>query len=438
MRGPRPAAACALPVPAVVLLAAAVPAAGPGCAGVAAPGGGESRPEIRLTRAPDPGPGGARGTGGGAVDVRGLPAADLAAVRAARFTRSEWEVLLRVTVAGGGTAADAPDLPAVLGDYAVTDDAVRFSPRYPFDPGRRYRVVFSPQRLPARPPADGGGAAAPWRERPLEAVVGEPAARRAPSTRVVRVYPTADVVPENQLRFYVHFSAPMGLEGGSDHVRLIDAEGQVVDDAFLPLDLALWNAGRTRCTLLFDPGRVKRGILPNVRRGRPLAEGRRFTLAVDSAWRDADGLPLAEPFRRSFTAGPPEERALDLADWRLRPPAAGGRDPLVVVFDRPLDHALLRRALLVASPAGGSVPGDVDVRAAETEWAFTPHAPWERGEHRLTALPALEDTAGNRVGRPFEVGASPAAAGPDPAAPMQRPFRPAAPAPAPVAGAARP
>lgn len=431
MRAPRLAAACALPVPAVALLAVAVPAAGPGCAGVAAPGGGESRPEIRLIRAPDPGPGDARGAG--AVAVRGLPADDLAAVRAARLTRSEWEALLRVTVAGAGTAADAPDLPAVLGDYAVTDDAIRFSPRYPFDPGRRYRVAFFPQRLPARPLADGAGAAEPWRERPLEAVVGEPAASRAPSTRVVRIYPTADVVPENQLRFYVHFSAPMGLEGGSDHVRLIDAEGQAVDNAFLPLDLALWNADRTRYTLLFDPGRVKRGILPNVRRGRPLAAGRRFTLAVDSAWRDADGLPLAEPFRRSFTAGPPEERALDLADWRLRPPAAGGRDPLVVAFDRPLDHALLRRALLVTSPAGGRVPGDVDVRAAETEWAFTPHAPWERGEHRLTALPALEDTAGNRVGRPFEVGAFPAAAGPDPAAPMQRAFRPAAPA-----GAARP
>lgn len=431
MRAPRLTAACALPVPAVALLAVAVPAAGAGCAGVAAPGAGESRPEIRLIRAPDPGPGGARGAG--AVDVRGLPADDLAAVRAARLTRSEWEALLRVTVAGAGTAADAPDLPAVLGDYAVTDDAIRFSPRYPFDPGRRYRVAFFPQRLPARPLADGAGAAEPWRERPLEAVVGEPAASRAPSTRVVRIYPTADVVPENQLRFYVHFSAPMGLEGGSDHVRLIDAEGQAVDNAFLPLDLALWNADRTRYTLLFDPGRVKRGILPNVRRGRPLAAGRRFTLAVDSAWRDADGLPLAEPFRRSFTAGPPEERALDLADWRLRPPAAGGRDPLVVAFDRPLDHALLRRALLVTSPAGGRVPGDVDVRAAETEWAFTPHAPWERGEHRLTALPALEDTAGNRVGRPFEVGAFPAAAGPDPAAPMQRAFRPAAPA-----GAARP
>lgn len=385
---------------------------GAACGGASAAGGAEpGRPRIVLNAAQQPG-------GSATVDVVGLPAADLAALQAAALTAEQWQVLLRVTVAGG--AADAVGRPAVLGDYAVAGGALRFTPRYPFDPGRSYRVVFAPGRLPAA----AVGAHAPWRRQPLAATVGLSAVERAPATRVERIYPSGAELPENQLRFYVHFSAPMGLTGGAGYVRLLDEAGRFVEDAFLPLDLAMWNADRTRYTLLFDPGRVKRGILPNVQRGRPLAAGRRYTLVVDGAWPDAAGLPLVESYSRSFAVGPPDERAIDPAAWRIGAPAVGTRDPLVVAFGRPLDHALLQRTLLVSAPARARVPGVGAVRAGETEWAFTPRRPWEDREYGLTVLPALEDPAGNRVGRPFELGASEAAVGSGPAASMRLPFRP--------------
>ncbi len=390
---------------------AAVVAGGAACGDTSATDGDPAGPpRIMLNEA--------QHAGGATVDVVGLPAADLAAVRSAPWAAEEWEALLRVTVAGGSTAAT--DRPAVLGDYQVAGSALRFTPRYPFDPGRQYLVVFTPGRLPA----SGAAARELWRLGPLTATVGSPAVERAPATRVARVYPTGAELPENQLRFYVHFSAPMGLAGGADYVRLLDEAGQVVDDAFLPLDLAMWNADRTRYTLLFDPGRVKRGIRPNEQHGRPLAAGRRFTLAVDDAWPDAHGLPLVEPYSRSFAVGPPEERAIDPAAWRIGAPAAGTRDPLAVDFDRALDHALLLRALLVLTPDGARVTGRADVRASETRWVFTPRESWEDREYRLTVLAALEDTAGNRVGRPFEVGTSAAPAGGGAAAPTQLSFRP--------------
>ena len=356
--------------------------------------------------------------GSATVDVVGLPAADLAALRAAALTAGQWRALLRVTVAGG--AVEAAGRPAVLGDYAVVGGALRFTPRYPFDPGRRYHVAFAPGRLPAA----AAGPYAPWRQRPLAATVGLPAVERAPATRVERIYPSGAELPENQLRFYVHFSAPMGLTGGAGFVRLFDEAGRLVEDAFLPLDLAMWNADRTRYTLLFDPGRVKRGILPNAQRGRPLAAGRRYTLVVDGAWPDAAGLPLVASYSRSFAVGPPDERAIDPAAWRIGAPAAGTRDPLVVAFGRPLDHALLQRTLLVSAPGGRRVPGVGAVRDGETEWAFTPRRPWDDREYGLTVLPALEDPAGNRVGRPFELGTSETAGGGGPAASTRLPFRP--------------
>ena len=398
---------------AAVAAALAVAAGGAACGGAASATGtvAAGGPRIALRAAQQPG-------GSATVDVVGLPAADLAALRAAALTAEQWRALLRVTVAGG--AAEAAARPAVVGDYAVAGGVLRFTPRYPFDPGRPYRVVFAPDRLPAA----AAGAHAPWRRRPLTATVGLPAVERAPATRVERIYPSGAELPENQLRFYVHFSAPMGLTGGAGYVRLLDEVGRLVEDAFLPLDLAMWNADRTRYTLLFDPGRVKRGILPNAQRGRPLAAGRRYTLVVDGAWPDAAGLPLVESYSRSFAVGPPDERAIDPAAWRIGAPAVGTRDPLVVAFGRRLDHALLQRMLLVSAPGGGRMPGAGAVRAGETEWTFTPRRPWADGEYGLTALPALEDPAGNRVGRPFELGASEAAAGGGPAASTRLPFRP--------------
>ena len=80
-------------------------------------------------------------------------------------------------------------------------------------------------------------------------------------------------MPANQLRLYLHFSAPMDWRSGHEHVPLLDDAGQEVPDAFLPLDADFWNDDRTRYTVFFDPGRVKRGILPTSRWAAPSKPG---------------------------------------------------------------------------------------------------------------------------------------------------------------------
>jgi hypothetical protein len=197
----------------------------------------------------------------------------------------------------------------------------------------------------------------------------------------------------------------MGLRGGAEHVRLVDENGRAVADPFLPLEVDLWNEDRTRYTLLFDPGRVKRGILPNEEMGRSLIAGRKYTLVVEASWRDAAGQPLAASFRREFRVGPPEERAIDPAQWRLEVPLDGTRNPLIVSFPKPLDYGLLQRALRVSHGHGERLDGDIQLQGGETRWLFTPRAPWQPGEYRLLAASILEDVAGNRIGRPFEVDA---------------------------------
>jgi hypothetical protein len=373
---------------AVVLTAVLVLLSACNHSGTSSPVASDAAPRIRLNLTQ---------AGSGTVDVVGLPADDLSRLQHRTMTRDEWAALLRVVVAGDANAS--ADRPEVLGTYSVSDGVIRFVPQFLFDPGRRYTVVLDAARLP--PPS--GGRAAPWRSRRIEATISLPAPEKHATTRIVEVYPTAREVPENQLRLYIYFSAPMGLKGGLDHIRLLDETGRATEDPFLPLDVALWNTDRTRYTVLFDPGRVKRGVLPNEQMGRSLISGRMYTLVIDESWRDAEGQPLAAPFRREFRVGPSDERPIEPTTWHLDTPLAATRDPLVVSFPKPLDYGLLQRALSVWTARGERLEGDIRIEAFETHWIFTPRAPWQAAEYRLVAASILEDVAGNRIGRSFEV-----------------------------------
>jgi hypothetical protein len=315
----------------------------------------------------------------------------------------QWTALLRVSVKQearsekAGSASRSDDRPAMLGSYSVDSGLLRFTPRFPFDPGRQYEVTFNPSHLP------GVSGRSLSTATTIVAVVSRPKANETPSTRVTQVYPSTDVVPENQLRLYVQFSAPMGRRGGLEYIHLLDEHGREVEDPFLPLDIEFWNVDRTRYTFFFDPGRVKQGILPRHQLGPSLVEGRRYTVVIDPDWLDAEGLPLQASFMRQFRVGPPDEHALDPRRWHITAPSPASREPLVVTFGEPLDHGLLLRALGVLDSRGGSVAGQAQVADAETRWTFTPQDPWPPGDYQLLALSILEDLAGNTIGRPFEV-----------------------------------
>ena len=60
----------------------------------------------------------------------------------------------------------------------------------------------------------------------------------------------------------------------------------------VPID-ELWDPSQTRLTVLFDPARIKRGLVPNAQLGLPLRAGRRYRLEIDSAWPDAQGVALS-------------------------------------------------------------------------------------------------------------------------------------------------
>ncbi len=71
-------------------------------------------------------------------------------------------------------------------------------------------------------------------------------------------------------------------------------------------------------------------------------------------------------------------------------------------FPEPLDRALLGRMLGVFEKSDAIV-GKIEVGAGETSWRFVPDQPWRAGEYALQVGQALEDLAGNSIGRPFEI-----------------------------------
>ncbi len=292
---------------------------------------------------------------------------------------------VRVTPGAGGSievvTGDAADSPAVLGATRTEGEALIFAPRFPFRPGIRGKVVFR---------------SAAGVETRREFTV--PAAAARPATRLEQVYPTASALPENQLKLYLHFSAPMSRGEAYRHIRLLDGSGAQVELPFLELDQELWDAAGRRLTVFFDPGRVKREVLPNREVGQPMMAGRNYTLAIDAAWPDAEGAPLIGEFRKPFTVVAADRARPSMSRWRIEAPAAGTRDPLKVDLGEPFDHALLLRELHLAH-----VKGAAAADRNETRWLFTPDEPWAPGTYELTAATALEDLAGNRLDRLFDV-----------------------------------
>ena len=305
---------------------------------------------------------------GAAVDVVGIPAKELAALQSGKLTAEQWTALFAVFV-DRGAAADRKDQAALLGTYRVVDGVLRFEPRFPLARGVHYRAVFDATHLPGHGDS---------KDKPLETAlfIAKP---KTPPTVLEHIYPTRDDLPENQLKFYLHFSAPMSRGESYQNIKLLKADGKPVEAPFLELEQELWNPDCTRFTLLCDPGRVKRGLASREEAGPVLEEGKTYTLVVDRKWTDANGEPLKESFKKTFKVLAPDEKKPDPTKWELAAPAANTTKPLTVTFEKSLDHALLQRMLWVEGDKGRRVEGTTTVADKETVWRFQPKDAWRTG-----------------------------------------------------------
>ena len=144
------------------------------------------------------------------LDVSGVDPAMLSVLASAPMTQALWTSFFSVHVLSDAKP-DATDVPPLWGRYLVEENIIHFVSRFPPVPGVRYRAVFDPARLRSV-----------VKELSPALAITEPKTPESPltadlfftkrvesTTKITAIYPSGEEVPENLLRLYIHFSAPM-------------------------------------------------------------------------------------------------------------------------------------------------------------------------------------------------------------------------------------
>lgn len=231
---------------------------------------------------------------------------------------------------------------------------------------------------------------------------GADACPASSSSASVELFPTATVLPENLLRLYVYFPRPMGPGVEASDIKLLDADGREIEQAFLPTRFGLWSPDRSRLTVLLDPGRVKTGLTAHDAFGRVLVPGRRYSIKVPGRLIDADGCKLGDDTLFAFTAGHADLQRPSPSEWRIIAPPAASKSALRIDLGSPHDHLSLAYRLRVVTTAGETVAGKITLADHERVWQFTPRSDWSATAYRIVIDARLEDLAGNRPGALFD------------------------------------
>lgn len=282
-----------------------------------------------------------------------------------------------------GTSIDCcEDRKPIAGRYSSENGRIEFSPLFGYVEGQSYVVRYREKSL-----ADTSS------YQLTEFTIGPEMADMKPE--VVAIYPSGDVIPENTLRFYIHFSTPMQPHVAFDHIKLVDVDGKVDDAAFMKFKQELWNEDRTRLTVLMDPGRIKRGVSTNVELGPALEAGKQYQFIVDGGWSAANGAVPLETYSKSISVDKGLRELPDSKNWEITSPAIGSIEGVQIKFDRSFDAEQLKTAIRIVDDAGRKISGKVIIDNDETIWRFKPDFAWSDQQIEIVVDAKLEDVAGN-------------------------------------------
>ncbi len=297
-----------------------------------------------------------------------------------RLTQEEGQAVLTLALVDDKTKKAGP---AMLGKYERNNNELIFSPRFPLGAGQTYRADFHhPAQLVT-----------------LEYKMPSAAAKSAP--KVVKIYPTAEVLPANHLKFYIYFDRPM--RGGVDifnKVFLIDDKGNVLSDPWL--DDEIWDEENNCLIIYIHPGRIKWGVELRELLGPVLFEKRNYSLVIRGELTDLEGNKIGKDVVKKFRTTPEDRVRIDLSQWKLSAPKAESRMALELTLPKSIDHRSLHRFLRVTDDKGESIEGKISIGKDEMTWQFTPAQPWQARGYRLEIDGQLEDVAGNTPVRAFD------------------------------------
>lgn len=270
----------------------------------------------------------------------------------------------------------------IAGRYFVTGRTIVFDPSFDFITDQNYTVV-------TRKDDGNSKTITSLKEFSINS------ASETIKSEVLMIYPSAATLPENTLRFYIHFSTPMKPHLATKFIKLVDAEGNEDTTAFMKFKQELWSEDRRRLTLLMDPGRIKRGVAQNLTQGPALLEGKSYSIVVDEGWPSASGKQEMSKFKKTFSVTSALRTLPNTKFWRIDSPEISTVNPLLIIFDRPFDHQLAKRSIRLLDEGGSFIPGKVSIEANEKAWRFHPKQAWSGASIQVVVDARLEDVAGN-------------------------------------------
>jgi hypothetical protein len=313
--------------------------------------------------------------------VARLPAEFAGTLPAGRLTQQQGEAVLTLSLLADNTRTPGPSM---LGKYERAGNELTFTPRFPLCAGATYRASLK----------------AAGSTTSLDYHIPMLAAKEPP--KVVKIYPSADVLPANHLRFYIYFDRPM--RGGKElfkHLAILDDKGKEVEEPWLVDEI--WDEENNCLILYIHPGRIKWGVELRELMGPVLYEKRSYALIVRGEWTDLDGNKIGKDTIKKFRTTAEDRVRIELDEWKLTAPKAGTRDALALTFPKSIDYRSLHTGLTVVNGKAEKIGGAISVGKDERSWSFTPAQPWQAGLHRVRVSPDLEDPAGNTPSRPFDL-----------------------------------
>ena len=312
--------------------------------------------------------------------VAKLPGDLAAKLPKGRLTQEQGQKVLNLALVDDTTKKAGP---AMLGKYERKDNELVFTPRFPLGAGQTYRADF---QLPAQL---------------ITLDYKIPAAIAKTPPKVVKIFPTANVLPANHLKFYIYFDRPM--RGGKElfnQIVLVDEKGKVIDESWL-ID-EIWDEENNCLIIYIHPGRIKWGVELRELLGPVLVDKRNYSLVIRGELADLEGNKIGKDVVKKFSTTPEDRVRIDLSGWKLLPARAGTKERLVLTLPKIIDHRSLQRFLTVRDDMGRLVEGTIEIGKDEKTWTFMPKTNWRAGGYVLDVDSDLEDVAGNTPMRAFD------------------------------------
>jgi hypothetical protein len=269
----------------------------------------------------------------------------------------------------------------VQGVFSEYEDYLIFTPYYPFENGLTYTVRTKDLNT----------------GRYFDSNFVLEATEKRNVAELLHIYPSAEELPENLLRFYLYFNSPMRQGKALKHIHLVDSNGDKDTQAFMQFKHELWSPDGKRLTLLFDPGRIKRGVSTNLELGPALLEGNTYQLEISGDWQDIYGQKLCATHTKTFKVGAAYRTAIDISSWNVNEPEVASTKPLTIQLDRIMDYALVQSMIQIRSLENQNVQGNWEISETESVLHFTPDEKWQNGNYEIVLDSSIEDVTGNNL-----------------------------------------